>query len=75
MRHYEILANKTIPAFYDLENCPATILTDFPKNIILEINKYSLIDQVHSDYHDFNEWLFKYTKENLTTKKLIERFL
>ena len=75
MRHYEILANKTIPAFFDLENCPETILINFPKNIILEVNKYSLIDQVHSDYHDLNEWLFKYTKENLTTKKLIEKFL
>lgn len=75
MRHYEILANKTIPAFFELENCPNTIMTNFPKNIILEVNKYSLKNQVHPNYNELNDYIFEYTKNNLTTKKLVERFL
>lgn len=74
-RHYEILANKTIPAFHDLENCPATILTNFPKNIIMEVNKYSLNGEIHPKYFAINEYLFNYTKKYLTTKKMVERFL
>jgi hypothetical protein len=75
MRHYEILLNKTIPYFYNLENCPPTVLVNFPKNIILEMNKHSWKDEVPSDYDDWNDYIFSYTKKNLTTKKLVERFL
>lgn len=75
MRHYEILANKTIPYFEFLENCPPTILTNFPKNIILEINNHSRKFEIHSEYDDFNNYLFEYTKKNLTTKKMVEKFL
>ena len=74
MRHYEILANRTIPYFYDLENCPETILTNFPKYMVLETNKYSWKSAIPSDYEDLNEYLFSYTKKNLTTKKLVEQF-
>ena len=75
MRHYEILASRAIPAFYELEKCPHTIMNNFPKNTILEVNKYSLKDEIHPNYHEFNEYLFEYTKQNLTTKKMVERFL
>lgn len=75
MRHYEILANKTIPSFYNLENCPNTVMTNFPKNIILEINKHSLNNSIHPHYDDYNNYLFEYTKKYLTTKKMVEKFL
>jgi hypothetical protein len=75
MRHYEILANRCIPSFPDLEKCPSTIMTNFPKNIILEINKYSLQEKIHLYYDQFSEYLLNYTKENLTTKKLVEIML
>lgn len=74
MRHYEILANRTIPYFWNLENCPETMLVNFPKNIILQTNKYSWKNEIPWDYDDFNEFLFSYTKKHLTTKKLVERF-
>jgi hypothetical protein len=75
MRHYEILANRCIPSFPDLEKCPSTIMTNFPKNIILEISKYSLQEKIHLYYDQFSEYLLNYTKENLTTKKLVEIML
>lgn len=75
MRHYEILANKCIPYFVGLENCPSLTLSTFPKKIILETNKYALKNEVHPNYDELNQMLFSYTKENLTTKKLIERIL
>lgn len=75
MRHYEILANKTIPFFIGLEDCPSTILVNFPKNIILETNKYAAYARVHPQYEELNEYIFSYTKKNLTTKRLVERFL
>lgn len=75
MRHYEILANRCIPCFPDLENCPPHIMTNFPKSDIIEINKYSLSEIVPSDYNDLVNELFEYTKKNLTTKKLIETIL
>lgn len=75
MRHYEILANKCIPLFLNIEDCPATILTKFPKWIILETNNHAKYARVHPQYHEINDYLFNYTKNNLTTKKLIERFL
>lgn len=75
MRHYEILANRCIPAFENLEECPPYIMVNFPKSIILEINKYSLNEKVHLYYDQFSDYLIKYTKENLTTKKLVQNLL
>lgn len=75
MRHYEILANRCIPAFENLEECPPYIMVNFPKSIILEINRYSLNEKVHLYYDQFSEYLIKYTKENLTTKKLVQTLL
>jgi hypothetical protein len=39
LRHYEILANKCIPYFVGLENCPEMTMVDFPKSIIIETNE------------------------------------
>jgi hypothetical protein len=75
MRHLEILANRCIPYFPGLENCPEWIMKNFPKEIILETNKYAEQGKIHPQYEELNEILFEYTKQNLTTKKLAERFL
>jgi hypothetical protein len=73
MRHYEILANKCIPFFTDLEQCPPNILSTFPKELILETNQYARINQIHPDYDKLNNELFNYTCNNLTTKHLIKQ--
>ena len=75
MRHYEILANKCIPFFTDLNSCPPSILTTFPKEIILETNQYARESKIHPEYDSLNNELFKYTRENLTTKSLIKNIL
>jgi len=70
LRHYEILANRCIPYFLNLEECPSLILSTFPKSLILETNKYASKNKIHPEYDYINEILFTYTKENLTTKKI-----
>ena len=75
MRHYEILANKCIPYFVDLENCPTNTLTTFPKEIILETNLYAREKKIHPNYDKLNEELFHYTKEHLTTISLIKNII
>lgn len=75
MRHYEILANKSIPFFPDLAQCPKLTLSTFPKEIILETNEYAKNHSLHPNYDLLNNELFTYTKNNLTTKKLIEKIL
>jgi hypothetical protein len=75
MRHYEILSNRCIPAFEKLEECPPHIMTNFPKSIILEMNKYSLYEKIHLYYDQFSSYLVEYTRQNLTTKKLVQNIL
>lgn len=74
LRHYEILANKCIPYFNNLENCPPHILTNFPKMLILETNKYAMKGKIHPQYSDIVDYIFEYSKRNLTTKKMVELF-
>lgn len=75
MRHYEILANMCVPYFFQLEECPKTIMTNFPKDVILETNKYAEKGKIHPQYDQINRYLFDYTKKHLTTKQLVKRFL
>jgi hypothetical protein len=75
MRHYEILANRCIPFFTDLELCPVYTLSTFPKEIILETNRYAREERIHPEYDILNETLFEYTSNNLTTKSLIKTVL
>ena len=39
MRHYEIMMNGCIPFFLNIQNCPKTTMTNFPKQKIYKINK------------------------------------
>lgn len=73
MRHYEILANKCIPYFPDLESCPSLTLFHFPKEIIKETNNYAREKKVPQNYNQINDELFNYTKTHLTTKSLVQR--
>ena len=74
MRHYEILANKCIPLFDNLTNCPDYTLTNLPKKLLIEIEKnYPNISD--SQYKEYSEILYNYTVENLTTDKLCQNIL
>jgi hypothetical protein len=69
MRHYEILANNCIPYFIDLENCPKQILTNLPKELLLEARELTKSFEEQKYFVILNE-LFEYTKNKLTTKQL-----
>jgi len=70
MRHYEILANKCIPYFIGLEECPASILTNWPKKLLLYTNEYAKSQIIPHDYDAILEELFDYVKKNMTTSAL-----
>lgn len=75
MRHYEIMAAGSIPCFRDLDSCPKGVMKNFPKDLILEMNKYSLKAEVPSNYFDVQKELIDYTRSNLTTKKAAKEIL
>lgn len=71
MRHYEILGNYCIPYFIGLEDCPKNTLTNFPKELLLEGRELTNnFDE--QKYFIILDELFKYTKNNLTTKSLAQ---
>lgn len=74
MRHYEILGNYCMPYFIDIENCPNTILTTLPKNLIKESNK--LINNFDvTKYYDIMDEAFNFFKENCLTKSIAKNIL
>lgn len=74
MRHYEILANNCIPYFTDLHECPPNILTNFPKELLLDARELTNnFDQ--SKYFSMLDEFFEYTKSHLTTKELAKYVL
>jgi len=74
MRHYEILSNNCIPYFVDLENCPQNILTNLPKELLLEARELTNNFDEQKYFNILNE-LFDYTKQHLTTKQLAQYVL
>jgi hypothetical protein len=74
MRHYEILANNCIPYFTDLEECPNRILTNLPKELLLEAKELANNFEEQKYFNILNE-LFNYTKQYLTTKQLAQYVL
>jgi hypothetical protein len=74
MRHYEILANHCIPYFTDLEECPNKILTNLPKELLLEAKKLANNFEEQKYFIILDE-LFEYTKNKLTTKQLAQYVL
>lgn len=76
MRHYEILGNYCIPFFENLEECPAYTMMNLPKQTIIDINKKFLSNTMtNSEYNDALNFLFNYTKTNLTTTAIVRNIL
>lgn len=69
MRHYEILANKCIPYFPDLDKCHELTLFNFPKNYLIDISK-NISDINLDEYNKHLDYLINYTKNNLTTRNV-----
>ena len=83
MRHYEILANGTIPYFPDIEKCPPNTMALLPKNLIIEgnslYNKYqnqtTCSQEDMNDCHNLINRLLDYTRNHLTTNKMAKYIL
>lgn len=75
LRHYEILMNGCIPYFPGLENYPETIMTKFPKKIILKTNESILKEEVPCDYEDIVMELLNHTEKFLTTEAMAKYVL
>lgn len=83
MRHYEILANGTIPYFPDIEKCPPNTMALLPKNLIIEgnslYNKYKNQDKLSqedmNDCYNLISRLLNYTRTHLTTNKMAKYIL
>jgi hypothetical protein len=70
LRHYEILANRCIPYFIGLENCPKNTLFNWPKKLIIATNEYAKSCIVPLEYDMLLEELYSYVKQNMTTSGL-----
>jgi hypothetical protein len=77
LRHYEILANNTIPFYIDIEKIPLKTMTTFPKKIVKKamdalVNKSDISGNVFDDYV---QELHYYTIQNLTCEKTATNFM
>lgn len=71
LRTLEILANRCIPYFPELEKCPKNILTHLPKILLLEARELANnFDE--SIYFDLQNKIFEHGKKHLTTKAIAE---
>lgn len=69
LRHYEIMMNGCVPIFEGLIDCPQLTLTTLPKT---ELIKMGQSKECNSEYTDF---ILDYTKNNLTTKHMINKII
>ena len=75
LRHYEIFAAYCIPYFSDIHLCPEQVLTNLPKNLLLEVNRYAVEGLIHPDYDNLLEEAHEYTLKYLTTEALATKIL
>ena len=80
MRHYEIISNKCIPIFQNIENCPAETLKTLPKELFSKVNY--IINQNGMEwfsgneiYEELNNQIFNHFIDNCTTEKLFNYIL
>jgi hypothetical protein len=86
LRHYEILANRCIPLFNNINECPINTLFLFPKKLLFEAinlynNKFANKKISELTTEDINEYailqnkFLEYTKNYLTTDKIAKYIL
>jgi hypothetical protein len=67
MRHYEIIANKCLPIFDNISQCPELTLHRLPKKILTDIET-NFKTMNNKNYEEISNELFEYSKINLTTR-------
>jgi len=75
LRHYEILANNSIPYYIDIDEIPNKTMTTFPKSIVKNAMK-SLLNKDNVQIFDkYIQDLNEYTINNLTCEKIADNFI
>lgn len=75
MRHYEIMSNGCIPYFINIEKCPESTMTHFPKTLCKQVNdsfKHLTSEQI---YNKFINQFEEHFKQNNTTQALAKYFI
>ena len=77
LRHYEILGNGCLPIFKDLQHCPSTTLTTFPKELILEANQALLPWNFNNKplYDEYWKKIMVHVRENCSASANTRYFL
>jgi hypothetical protein len=76
MRHYEIMANKCLPNFINIEGCPKNTMTFFPKEICKEINQDIRNNTMYDEkYEEYINTIYDYLNKYLTTDKMAKYML
>ena len=74
LRHYEILANGCIPCFRDLDQCPRTSLTTFPKtllkNAMNELLPWKESESYKQNYQEYLKKLLDHMRKSCTTSAM-----
>ncbi len=74
MRIYETLGNGCLPYFTDIKNMPETAFPNIPRKYLTQ--SYELAHNFdETKYYALLNEVFKYTKNNLTTKHLAQRVI
>lgn len=71
LRHYEIIMNKCLPYFKDINECPERTMIFYPKNLCKEINKDIKNNLMYKEKYDnyLNE-MITHLENYLTTEKI-----
>jgi hypothetical protein len=69
MRHYEILANRCVPLFFDLQQCPHLTMVTFPRDLCDDALNLFRAFQLER-YIQLESALFSYATRHLTTRTL-----
>lgn len=79
LRHYEILANGTIPVFPDLQKCPKDTLSHLPKDLIIQANRELLpwkdIPEYHLKYTHYLKDLLFHSRKHTSCSAVALKFL
>jgi len=76
MRHYEIMTNKCLPNFINIEACPKNTMTFFPKETCKEINQDIRNNTMYDEkYEEYINTIYDYLNKYLTTDKMAKYML
>jgi hypothetical protein len=77
LRHYEIMASGCIPIFEELDQCPKSTMTSFPKELIIQANKNLLPwkDDKLPLYQIYLDKMLEHVKNHCTVSATAKQFL